>query len=146
MKKIMKRIILICIACIVLLLFVARVALYSISYHEKNDYREILSISYSGTEIWSGEETRIVCESEEEIKHIEKLIRKINFYPSSVEQFQESPNRFINIKYKDGREKQIAVSNVDAASLIRDADGNIIKGSTKFYYVNPSCFRWLFNK
>ena len=66
MKKIMKRIILICIACIVLLLFVARVALYSISYHEKNDYREILSISYSGTEIWSGEETRIVCESEEE--------------------------------------------------------------------------------
>ena len=75
-------------------------ALYSISYHEKNDYREILSISYSGTEIWSGEETRIVCESEEEIKHIEKLIRKINFYPSSVEQFQESPNRFINIKYK----------------------------------------------
>ena len=146
MKKIMKRIILICIACIVLLLFVARVALYSISYHEKNDYREILSISYSGTEIWSGEETRIVCESEEEIKHIEKLIRKINFYPSSVEQFQESPNRFINIKYKDGREKQIAVSNVDAASLIRDADGNIIKWSTKFYYVNPSCFRWLFNK
>lgn len=35
MKKIMKRIILICIACIVLLLFVAREALYSISYHEK---------------------------------------------------------------------------------------------------------------
>ena len=142
----MKRIILICIACIVLLLFVAREALYSISYHEKIDYREILSISYSGTEIWSGEETRIVCESEEEIKYMEKLIRKINFYPSSVEQFQESPNRFINIKYKDGREKQIAVSNVDAASLIRDADGNITKGTTKFYYVNPSCFRWLFNK
>jgi preprotein translocase subunit SecF len=129
------------IGIIILLLVILWTILYLVSYHEKNDYQQIESIQYSTTN-----NKYKKFDTEIEIEKIEKEIRKINFYPSDCKQLQESPEILISIKYKNGTKKIINIDWYDAAMVMMESDGSIIKDSGEFYHVNPLYVNYLFNK
>lgn len=123
---------------VVFILFLMNLLLYCFSYHEKNDYSEILSIHFTSPS------KHIDCISEQDVKRMEHRIRKLNFYPCDSEYLPESPQYLILIKYKNGTIKRIDVSGYETLITVTSINGDIIEELSEFYYVNPLSLSLLF--
>lgn len=111
---------------------------YCFSYHEKNDCSQVSTMYCTGPDKY------IKCDTENEIKNMERRIRKLNFYPSDSEYLSESPEYSIAIVYKDGRKKQIDMTGSEAVVYFHSNDGEEPQGLPRFYYVNPLAVSLLF--
>lgn len=110
-------------------------------YHEVNDTKMIESIIYTN---YLDNSPKQVFSSDEEIKNIEKRIRKINFYMSKSEKpLQQSPTKSITISYKDGRCKEIYMVESRALIVNISSKGEL---SGNFYNVNPYEVIWYMEK
>ena len=127
MKMILK-ISLIILSILLVLYFITDTILYKISYHVQLNYGEIESITLTGNETGTFE-----CTDEKTIKKAIKEIKNINFYPSKVARFEQSPISFIRINYKNGVVQNINIVLLDAMIYTSEP----IRSKGKFYYIKP---------